>query len=655
MRKTDNKQKVNKSDKYRMLVTETLPYETPLIFSNDGFYKQCKASGSLSGISKFIFEQMALGTERRKFYTIPFKYKIRKSSIDYRQLALIHPISQFEMQGFYVSHEKLMCHFCARSSFTIRAPQTVASSFYFKNSWENVNKYKKGSVNEANTEQLTKHSSSYFAYRGFDRLYKFFSSNEFLRLEKEFDVLQTLDVSKCFDSIYTHSIAWATKEKHYVKANIGISSTFGQTFDSLMQRANHNETNGIVIGPEISRVFAEIIFQDIDEKVKLRLQEDGIGFKQGEDYEIRRYVDDVFIFSRDSASTTRIYKLYAEQLANYNLHTNSGKSATYLRPFFTPKSRVIREINTHVNDFIGKFLDSERENSVLIPMEIHRKDRLIRSFVDAVKAICLTNGVAYDEVSSYLISSFFERVKRLVNVSQDKIDDYGAEVYRDSIQVLLELIYFFYSVASSVSASYKLCASVIILSRFAEMHLGAFEHTVKQRIFELSIDLLSHDRSKSKTDVRNFLFLEIINVVLAISDLGEDYLLPEETINDLLSDKPGYFQLTACLFYIRDRTKYATLKKKIIAEIEEKLNNLSDVQINTEQAYLLLDLLACPHVEKSRRKKWLKRLYSVSNKAAPTSAEMETHFDQDKGYWFINWHEVDLLNALERKELRQVY
>ncbi|EGH65221.1 hypothetical protein PSYAC_09966, partial [Pseudomonas syringae pv. actinidiae str. M302091] len=27
----------------------------------------------------------------------------------------------------------------------------------------------------------------------------------------------------------------------------------------------------------------------------------------------------------------------------------------------------------------------------------------------------------------------------------------------------------------------------------------------------------------------------------------------------------------------------------------------------------------------------------------------------DNRYWFTNWHEVDLLNALERKELKQVY
>jgi hypothetical protein len=655
MHKKENRQKINKSDKYRVLVTETLPYETPLIFSNDGFYKIAKNSDTLDVVTRFIFERLARGVGRKK-YTVPYKYKVRKSAVDYRQLALLHPISQMEMKYFYENYDKLICHFCSRSDFSVRAPQAIASTFFYKNSWENINKYKKAGVSEAGSDKLTKHSSSYYTYKGYDRLYKFFGSTDFLRLEKEFEILLTLDVSKCFDSIYTHSIAWATKEKQYVKANLAISSTFGQVFDSLMQQSNHSETNGIVIGPEISRIFAEIIFQDVDCKVKERLAENDIGFVKGGHYDIRRYVDDVFIFARDGIAAKRIYSLYGEQLAHYNLHTNAAKSITYHRPFFTSKSRVIREVNHHVNDFIKKFLYSENENSVLKPTEVFRKDRLVRSFVDAIKAICLENAVGYDDVSSYLISAFFERTKRLVNIDEKDVNENGLDNYRDAVQVLLELMLFFYSVSSSVSASYKLCASLIILSRFAEKRLQVFEHTIKQKIFELSVDLLSEGRAKSNADVRNFLFLEVLNVVLAISDLGEDYILEEKTVRDLLTGKPGYFQLTACLYYIKDRKQFFDVKKDILAEIELRFKSLAEVQVDTEQACLLLDMLVCPYVDKSRRKKWLKRLYTSAGQVVPDSSDLDLFLVNEKqNYWFINWYEVDLLNALERKELRQVY
>jgi len=32
------KVKIKKDDKYRVLLTEILPYEVPMIFSNEGFY-----------------------------------------------------------------------------------------------------------------------------------------------------------------------------------------------------------------------------------------------------------------------------------------------------------------------------------------------------------------------------------------------------------------------------------------------------------------------------------------------------------------------------------------------------------------------------------------------------------------------------------------
>ncbi|EXS67912.1 hypothetical protein BF95_26490 [Sphingobium sp. Ant17] len=45
------------------------------------------------------------------------------------------------------------------------------------------------------------------------------------------------------------------------------STGFANEFDRLMQSMNYNETNGICVGPEISRVFAEIIFSEVDRRI----------------------------------------------------------------------------------------------------------------------------------------------------------------------------------------------------------------------------------------------------------------------------------------------------------------------------------------------------------------------------------------------------
>ena len=108
--------------------------------------------------------------------------------------------------------------------------------------------------------------------------------------------MRKLDISNCFSSIYTHTISWAVKTKDVAKHQIKLSN-FEQNFDNFMQHVNYNETAGIVIGPEFSRIFAEIIFQYIDLQIEKRLASEDYKLKLYKDYEIYRYVDDMFVFS----------------------------------------------------------------------------------------------------------------------------------------------------------------------------------------------------------------------------------------------------------------------------------------------------------------------------------------------------------------------
>ena len=267
-----NATKITKNDYCRVLVTETIPYETPLIFSNDGFYNIAKNGYQSGTFDERLLTKIIYGNAKNPI-TIPYQYQIRKNATAFRRLSLIHPLSQWKMKLFYKRYEHLICHYCSISRFSIRSPVSTASLFYYKNSWENIGQFKRGSVDDVDLDKKVKHSSSFFSYRGYTRLYKFFNSKSFLDLEKEFSILKTLDVSKCFDSIYSHSIAWATKDKKFLKREKSRlnSAIFGNDFDELIRMANHNETNGIVIGPEISRIFAEIIFQDVDFQVEARL------------------------------------------------------------------------------------------------------------------------------------------------------------------------------------------------------------------------------------------------------------------------------------------------------------------------------------------------------------------------------------------------
>ena len=648
-------ERILKSDYCRVLVTETAPYETPLIFSNDGFYNIAKKLTTNTGFSNTI-ANLFITSKNGKWSTVPYQYKIRKNATDFRCLSVLHPLSQWQIKLFYERYEHLICHYCTLGNYSIRTPFKTASIFYYKSSWENIGKYKRGTVDDASSETKLKHSSSFYSYKGYTRLYKMFNSKAFLDLEKDFTILKTLDVSKCFDSIYTHSIAWATKDKGFIKDGRYSASIFGNNFDDVIRMANQNETNGIVIGPEVSRIFSEIIFQDIDCKVEAKLSSEKFKLTLGTDYSIKRYVDDVFIFARSTETANKIYEIYADILLSYKLHVNTSKSQIYQRPFFTPKSKVIREVNFYVNEFTDRFLEETDEGLSLKPKKIFKIDRLVRSFIDAIKSTCTTENMDYDEVSSYIISALFERTKLLINTPASLKQETESTDYKDACIVFLEVMHFFYSVAPSVSSSYKFCASLILICRFSDQHLNHYKHTIKQRAFDLSLSLLDSDTFHKRADVENFISLEVLNVILSLSDFGVSYLLPPHVVEKVFGGDSSYFNIVSCLFYVKDYDQYSTIKEKTLKNLDIKLQSMTKILSNTEQACLLLDSLTCPYIDRKRKIKYITRLCTALQIKKPKQEEMSSFItDYASEYWFINWREVDLLNALERKELRQVY
>ncbi|MCY1292043.1 reverse transcriptase [compost metagenome] len=462
-----------------------------------------------------------------------------------------------------------------------------------------------------------------------------------------------MDVSKCFDSIYTHSISWATKDKQYTKQNLQVSSTFGDNFDSLIRRANQNETNGILIGPEVSRIFAEIIFQSIDTKALTALEKRGL--IAGTDFEIRRYVDDIFIFSKGEEISIKIHETYSDCLSKFNLSTNSSKTKKLSRPFLTEKSKIIREINISVNEFNEKFLSQPSESNKLLPKKIFRKEKLIHHFIDSIKSICLANEATYDDVSSYIISALFERTKKIINIEKELSQD-NEHALKESCLVILETMAFFYSVSPSVSSSYKYCAAIILLNRFSEKFLPNYKHSIKQKAFSLSESLLTSDLAKSRANIDNFVFLEAINILLAISELGDEYLLPAATIEKFYTTEKSYYDIITTLFYIKSNIRYKSIRHRLIKEIDKKLRTNSDIRSDAEKACLFMDALSCPYISKSQKLKWIAAFYSDLKSALPSNQDIGIFFVESQSrYWFVNWSEIDLLNALEKKELKRSY
>ena len=110
-------------------------------------------------------------------------------------------------------------------------------------------------------------------------------------------------------------------------------SWVGDAFDHLMQSVNARETNGIVIGPEFSRIFAEIILQYIDQKVEQELF--GKKLYQKSAYECYRYVDDYFLFYNDEKDRDLFIETLTKWLKEFKLQISPSKTEEFERPFIT--------------------------------------------------------------------------------------------------------------------------------------------------------------------------------------------------------------------------------------------------------------------------------------------------------------------------------
>ena len=90
------------------------------------------------------------------------------------------------------------------------------------------------------------------------------------RAKKDFidscnDWILKTDITRFYPSIYTHSIAWAAYGKERVKSDMKLfEGTLADRIDVLVRACNKNQTIGIPIGPESSRIIAAIISARID-------------------------------------------------------------------------------------------------------------------------------------------------------------------------------------------------------------------------------------------------------------------------------------------------------------------------------------------------------------------------------------------------------
>lgn len=607
----------------RVVLSDILPYEVPPFFSNRHFYnflvknkvkinednRTIQFKKEHTGVLKSLIQTL-FGIDKNtnlisnanfeyfKFnetsfdkvlLTIPFKFKITHKDNDYRELTVIHPVNQLYLVGFYDKYKNTILYNSKLSRFSLRKPSKVSSLKYYK---DNTNKNKKSKNQDIEIIETTDKEytslKTFFSYQNYSNIYEFYESYEYQRAEKRFDSLMKFDISRCFDSIYTHTLSWALSNKKIVKDNIGTNNnSFGGQFDKVMQKMNYNETNGIIIGPEFSRIFAELILQRIDKNVERELYKKGYKYK--EDYDIYRYVDDFFVFYSDDKIKSDILSLYKIRLQEYNLFFNDSKTKIIHKPIITNITVAKEEIRKIIEQsMIFQFNDSE------IKKQIGLKYYTAKDIITNYKAILAKTETSYKDLQNYFLAIIFNKLKSLIKKMQDeqdtlfhlyvekreadtkfnnigegeklkylsKVEEITEEIkeqekklktFHDqlfkNINEIIELTFFIYSVLPRVTYSIKVCHILFRIIDFIknqertkqsylvkvpnacseELKYVAFDFDKKHNIFKKIYDGISLVFQKSLcseyTEVETLYLLPIIN------ELGENYRFDEELIN----------------------------------------------------------------------------------------------------------------------------
>ena len=722
--KKRKKIKLNYS-KERVLFSDVLPYECPIIFSNRYLYRFLakylwvgEVKGKLNVLTQkkrldekganafcaLLFgcyeEGKGIGILQHRLNALfyPFQFNIAHKTNKNRTLSIIHPYNQWQIVEFYEQYKYSILYLCNQSKYSIRKPHKIAQYFYYRDRL-----HRKLSGHESDKVELFfneyENLKTYFSYEKYSNIYKFYEDYRYQRAEKKFKHLVKFDLQSCFDSIYTHTISWATAGgSDKVKVLPGYHGAWvGDAFDNLMQSVNARETNGIVIGPEFSRIFAEIILQYIDQKVEQELLNEK-KLRHKSNYECYRYVDDYFLFYNDEKDRKFFMESLTKWLKEFKLQISPSKTEEFERPFITKitlaklqtedllsdifsvplweevESKSIEEKEDDTDD-----VDSDKDNDILEKrFNIYLSANSINSRIKAIVREC---GIEYRDIANYLLEKLSQRLDAFLNryetgfkkyerlMSKENADKEQIEIKSQRAQrmltsylvSLIDVVFFVFNSNRQVNTTLKLQKIMNTIVIYAKRH-GDFKDNPEVRFQTISKDIIFKKIQDEITLVlattdshRNTLHESLYLLILA-KELGYAYLLAPEVIKSFIEKSKLQYNLFACiilLYYYANHKCYNEQKKMLGDEILKKYRLVAETERkrNSELTILTADMMTCPFVDDAYKQSLLKLMGITEIE----DQRMIMRFAKKQKYIFTRWTMFNLNKELQAKISQEVY
>ena len=722
--KRRKKVKLNYS-KERVLFSDVLPYECPIIFSNRYLYRflakylwvgkvgkkdtQLKQTKRIDEEAPSAFAALLFGCyehgkpisdliHRNSALFYPYQFNIAHKANKNRTLSIIHPYNQWQVVEFYEKYKYSILYLCNQSKYSLRKPHKIAQYFYYRDRL-----HRKLSGHESDKVELFfneyENLKTYFSYEKYSNIYKFYEDYKYQRAEKKFKYLVKFDLQSCFDSIYTHTISWATTGgADKVKVLPGYHGSWvGDAFDNLMQSVNARETNGIVIGPEFSRIFAEIILQYIDQKVEQELWEEK-KLRQKSAYECYRYVDDYFLFYNDEKDKNLFMESLTKWLKEFKLQINSSKTEEFERPFITRVTISKQRIESLLSNIFSTPLWEEAESNLSEEKEDDTEDEdsdkdkeiLCKKFniylsansVNAqIKATVKECDIEYRDIANYLLEKMSQRLDAFLNryemgfkkyerlmskegTNKDDVETHAQRVQRKLTSYLVSLIdvaFFVFNSNRQVNTTLKLQKIMNSIIVYAKRH-GDFKVNPKVRFQTISKDIIFKKIQDeialvlATTDSHRNTLHESLYLLILAKELGHAYLLAPEVIKSFIEKSELQYNLFACiilLYYYANHKCYDEQKALLKDEILKKYRHIaeSERKRNSELTILTADMMTCPFVDDAYKQSLLTLIGITETK----DQQIIMRFAKKQKFIFTRWTMFNLNKELQAKISQEVY
>lgn len=428
------------------LITDTMPVELPELYSLYRFYQyllEKMPAKNLKIARKNLLnckhENNGLMFNDPNWSTAPLKFKILKNQKTTRTLSLIQPLSAINIYLFIDLYQKeILPLIDQKAIFSIRYHSNNSNLYYKAKKRKSIEYIEQKS--KKFKKDIIQQSGLYFKLKKYNSLTEFFNSHTWEKANHQYTFFAKADYKSCFDSIYTHTYKWIV-ESHTIDSKNAKNTNLFITIDKILQNINGKSSNGIVIGPEFSRLIAEILLQEIDVQVYNELCI--LGIEKNIDYEIYRFVDDIFIFTNSEITIDKIINLYENYASKYLLQLNEHKFRIETTPVIS--NYWINETRNYV-DKIEKLFDTSNTSEQFLTNAYINFPRMKNDFDILIKK--------YPDYMRYIISfilstflNFFKKQKNGLPLLKKK--------KKSKLLYLLDLIFYIYSYCASFDNTQK--------------------------------------------------------------------------------------------------------------------------------------------------------------------------------------------------------